>query len=315
MEQAKKKKQFSILPKNKTTEEKVSGLICIAPAFILLTIFVLVPLVMAIWRSFYYYESGPVDSYFVGFENYKAILKNEIFLKSLGNVLLMALCIVSFQVIGSFIFASILVKVRNKFTVFVRVIIYLPYLFSGIVVGCIFTLLTTYNGGFINGLITLFDGEPISFQMDKFWAYLSIIVPTLWVGMGYTTLVFYSGLINIPNDYLEAASVDGAGYFTKLFSIILPSLKNYFVLIIVTLVTGNLQMFEIPMMLTNGLPLNMTMTPVLYLVHLRSNGNVSESQIIAASILIMLSVGAINAIVFSLTNRKDKDERRIKKHG
>ena len=315
MEQAKKKKQFSILPKNKTTEEKVSGLICIAPAFILLTIFVLVPLVMAIWRSFYYYESGPVDSYFVGFENYKAILKNEIFLKSLGNVLLMALCIVSFQVIGSFIFASILVKVRNKFTVFVRVIIYLPYLFSGIVVGCIFTLLTTYNGGFINGLITLFDGEPISFQMDKFWAYLSIIVPTLWVGMGYTTLVFYSGLINIPNDYLEAARVDGAGYFTKLFSIILPSLKNYFVLIIVTLVTGNLQMFEIPMMMTNGLPLNMTMTPVLYLVHLRSNGNVSESQIIAASILIMLSVGAINAIVFSLTNRKDKDERRIKKHG
>ncbi|MDD7316135.1 MAG: sugar ABC transporter permease [Bacillales bacterium] len=315
MEQAKKKKQFSILPKNKTTEEKVSGLICIAPAFILLTIFVLVPLVMAIWRSFYYYESGPVDSYFVGFENYKAILKNEIFLKSLGNVLLMALCIVSFQVIGSFIFASILVKVRNKFTVFVRVIIYLPYLFSGIVVGCIFTLLTTYNGGFINGLITLFDGEPISFQMDKFWAYLSIIVPTLWVGMGYTTLVFYSGLINIPNDYLEAASVDGAGYFTKLFSIILPSLKNYFVLIIVTLVTGNLQMFEIPMMMTNGLPLNMTMTPVLYLVHLRSNGNVSESQIIAASILIMLSVGAINAIVFSLTNRKDKDERRVKKHG
>lgn len=315
MEQAKNKKQFSILPKNKTTEEKVSGLICIAPAFILLTIFVLVPLVMAIWRSFYYYESGPVDSYFVGFENYKAILKNEIFIKSLGNVLLMALCIVSFQVIGSFIFASILVKVRNKFTVFVRVIIYLPYLFSGIVVGCIFTLLTTYNGGFINGLITLFDGEPISFQMDKFWAYLSIIVPTLWVGMGYTTLVFYSGLINIPNDYLEAASVDGAGYFTKLFSIILPSLKNYFVLIIVTLVTGNLQMFEIPMMMTNGLPLNMTMTPVLYLVHLRSNGNVSESQIIAASILIMLSVGAINAIVFSLTNRKDKDERRVKKHG
>lgn len=315
MEQAKKKKQFSILPKNKTTEEKVSGLICIAPAFILLTIFVLVPLVMAIWRSFYYYESGPVDSYFVGFENYKAILKNEIFIKSLGNVLLMALCIVSFQVIGSFIFASILVKVRNKFTVFVRVIIYLPYLFSGIVVGCIFTLLTTYNGGFINGLITLFDGEPISFQMDKFWAYLSIIVPTLWVGMGYTTLVFYSGLINIPYDYLEAASVDGAGYFTKLFSIILPSLKNYFVLIIVTLVTGNLQMFEIPMMMTNGLPLNMTMTPVLYLVHLRSNGNVSESQIIAASILIMLSVGAINAIVFSLTNRKDKDERRVKKHG
>ena len=196
---------------------------------------------------------------------------------------------------------------RNKFGVFVRTIIYLPYLFSGIVVGCIFTLLTYYNGGVINGILgEWFNADPISFTMDEFWAYVAIIVPTIWVGSGYTTLIFYSGLINIPKDYYEAAEVDGAGFFKVTWYIVLPQLKNYFVLIIVTLVTANLQMFEIPMIMTNGQPVNATMTPVLYLIHARANGNVSQSEIIAASILIMLFIGAINAIVFSLTNAKNK---------
>lgn len=304
-----KKAKFSIIPKNKKTEEKFSGIICILPALILLTIFVLVPLGMSIYRSFYHYESGPVEPYFVGWENYLNVFTNEVFRKSLLNDLIMTVIIVFCQVVGAYIFANILVRIKNKFGVFVRTIIYLPYLLSGVVIGVIFTLLTTYNGGFINGLITKGDGEPISFQYDVFWAYVSIIVPTLWVGSGYTTLVFYSGLINIPKEHLEAASVDGAGYLRKTFSIILPSLKNYFVLVIVTLVTGNLQMFEIPMMMTNGLPLNQTMTPVLYLIHSRANGNVSQSQIIASSILIMLVIGTINAVVFALTNAKRKEDK------
>ena len=302
-------KGFSLLPKDKEKEEKVSGLICIAPAVILLVIFVLVPLFLAIYRSFFYYESGPVDSYFVGFQNYIEVFKNENFVKSIGNVVLLTLLIVTFQVVGSYILAAILVRIKNKFGVFVRIIIYLPYLLSGIVVSVIFYLMTNFQGGFINGFLSLFDAEPIGFQTDVFWAYVSIIAPTIWVGGGYTTLVFYSGLINIPKDHLEAASVDGASYLRQTFSIILPSLKNYIVLIIVTLVTGNLQMFEIPMMMTNGLPLNKTMTPVLYLIHARSNGNVSQSEIIASAILIMLVVGAINAVVFALSNFKKKEAK------
>lgn len=304
-----KLKGFSLLPKDKTKEEKVSGLICIAPAVILLTIFVLIPLFLAIYRSFTYYESGPADSYFVGFENYVNVFKNDVFVKSLGNVVILTLFIVLFQVVGAYILAAILVKIKNKFGVFVRIIIYLPYLFSGIVVSVIFYLMTNFNGGFINGFISLFNVDPISFQMNTFWAYISIIVPTIWVGGGYTTLVFYSGLINIPKDHLEAASVDGASYLRQTFSIILPSLRNYIVLVIVTLVTANLQMFEIPMMMTNGLPLNSTMTPVLYLVHARSNGNISQSEIIASAILIMLIVGALNAVVFGLSNAKKKEAK------
>ena len=301
-------KKFSILPKNIVKEEKVSGYILIAPAVILLTIFVIVPLIMAIYRSFFYFESGPNEAVFAGFSNYIKIFKNQNFVKSLLNVCVMTLFIVILQVIGAFLFANILVRIKNKFGVFVRTIIYLPYLFSGIVVGCIFTLLTYYNGGVINGILGWMDIEPIAFTYSKFWAYVSIIVPTIWIGSGYTTLIFYSGLINIPKDYYEASEIDGANFWKQMWYIVLPCLKNYFVLIIVTLVTANLQMFELPMLMTNGQPLNSTMTPVLYLIHARANGNVSQSEIIASSIVIMIFIGALNAIVFSLSNRKKKGE-------
>ena len=299
-------KKIHLLPKDKKKEEKVSGWLLIAPAVILLGIFVITPLIMAIYRSFFYFESGPNESYFVGFDNYVKIFQNEVFIKSLLNIVIMTLIIVFLQVVGSFIFANILVTMKGKFGVFARTIIYLPYLFSGVIVGCIFTLLTYYNGGIINGILGNVGLEPVAFTYDVFWAYVSIIVPTLWVGSGYTTLIFYSGLINIPKDYYEASMVDGASFFKRTWYIVIPQLKNYFVLIIVTLVTANLQMFEIPMLMTNGLPLNSTMTPVLYLIHARANGNVSQSEIIASSIMIMIFIGAINAIVFGLTNRKQK---------
>ena len=299
-------KKIHLLPKDKKKEEKVSGWLLIAPAVILLGIFVITPLIMAIYRSFFYFESGPNESYFVGFDNYVKIFQNEVFIKSLLNIVIMTLIIVFLQVVGSFIFANILVTMKGNFGVFARTIIYLPYLFSGVIVGCIFTLLTYYNGGIINGILGNVGLEPVAFTYDVFWAYVSIIVPTLWVGSGYTTLIFYSGLINIPKDYYEASMVDGASFFKRTWYIVIPQLKNYFVLIIVTLVTANLQMFEIPMLMTNGLPLNSTMTPVLYLIHARANGNVSQSEIIASSIMIMIFIGAINAIVFGLTNRKQK---------
>ena len=292
--------------RNRKTEEKVSGLILIAPSFILLTIFVLVPLILSIYRSFFYYESGPNEAVFAGFQNYIRVFQDESFLRSLANVCIMTLFIVLLQVVGSFFFANILVRMKNKFGVFVRTIIYLPYLFSGIVVACIFTLLTYYNGGVINGILGKMNADPISFTGSTFWAYVAIIVPTIWVGGGYTTLIFYSGLINIPRSLYEAMAVDGASFWNTTFYLVLPSLKNYFVLTIVTLVTGSLQMFEIPMLMTNGQPLNKTMTPVLYLIHARANGNVPQSQIIAASIVIMIVIGAINAVVFCVTNRKEK---------
>lgn len=289
---------------DKKKQESLTGLIMIAPAIILLLIFVFVPLGMAIYRSFF--ETTIEGTSFVGLKFYSRTLQNEQFIKSIFNVLKFAVVITALQIVLSFLFANVLVRIKGRFATFARTIIYLPYLLSGIVVAVIFTLLTYYNGGVLNSIIEGFGGEAIAWKSDKFWAPVSIIVPTLWIGFGYTTLVMYAGLTNIPKDFYEAADMDGAGFWKKMFYISIPCMKNYFVLLVVTNIVGNLQMYEIPMIMTDGT--DNVITPVYYIMLNRGKGNISDSQITALAILVMIIILLINSCVFYFF--RDKEAKR-----
>ena len=279
----------------------------IIPALVLLTIFVFVPLVMAIYRSFF--NTNDLGTSFVGLEYYAKTFTNKDFMKSILYVVVYALIITTTQMIISFLFANVLVKVRGRYGIFVRTIIYLPYLLSGVIVSVIFYLLTAYNGGVINHFVMLFGGDPIGFDSNVGWASASIIIPTIWIGFGYTTLVMYAGLINIPRDYYEAAQVDGAGFWQQTFYVSIPSMRNYFILLIVTSIVANLQMYEIPlMMLGRGLAASRISTPVLYIMNQQGKGaNISDSEITAMAIILMIIILIINSAVFYLfRDRKEK---------
>ena len=290
---------------DKKKQESLVGLLMIAPAVILLIIFVFVPLGMAIYRSLFETVAG--ETKFVGLKLYEWTLDNEMFIKSILNVLLFAVIITVLQITLSFLFANVLVRIKGRYGVFARTIIYLPYLLSGIVVAVIFTLLTYFNGGVLNSIIQDLGGDPIAWKSDAFWAPVSIIIPTLWIGFGYTTLVMYAGLTNIPKDYYEAADMDGAGFWKKMFKISIPCMKNYFILLVVTNIVGNLQMYEIPMMMTDGK--ENTLTPVYYIMLNRSMGsNINDSQITALAVLVMIVILIINSFIFYFF--RDKEEAR-----
>ena len=290
---------------DKKKQESLTGLLMIIPALVLLIIFVFIPLGMAIYRSFFDTVAG--ETTFVGLKFYLWTLDNELFIKSIFNVLVFAVIITVLQISLSFLFANVLVRIKGKFGVFARAIIYLPYLLSGIVVAVIFTLLTYYNGGVLNSIIQSLGYDPIAWKSDPLWAPISIIIPTLWIGFGYTTLVMYAGLTNIPKDYYEAADMDGAGFWKKMFSISIPCMKNYFILLVVTNIVGNLQMYEIPMIMTDGK--ENTLTPVYYIMLNRSmGGNISDSQITALAVLVMIVILLINSCVFYFF--RDKEAKR-----
>ena len=238
---------FSLKINKKRKQEAITGLIMILPAIVLLGIFVFVPLIMAIYRSFF--DTNALGSTYIGFKYYAKSITNTRFLESILWVLLYAITITITQMVISFLFANLLTRVRGRFGVFVRTIIYLPYLLSGVVVSVIFYLLTCYNCGVINTFVQNMGFEPIGFDSSVPWASISIIIPTIWIGFGYTTLVMYAGLINIPKDYYEAAQMDGANFFQRMFYVSIPCMKNYFILLIVTSIIANLQMYEIPLMM------------------------------------------------------------------
>lgn len=280
----------------------------IAPAFLLLTVFVVVPLVMAIYRSFFDYRAYADEQIFVGFQNYLTILRTTSFFNSFKNALLFAVIIVAVQLLISFAFAHVLKRCDNGFGRFVRTVIYVPFLISGIAASIVFLFMTNYGGGLVNGILLQIGREPIAILMDAKWARILVIVPTLWLGFGYNSLVMYAGLLNIPKDYYEAATLDGAGWWRKLLKITLPGMTNYFLLTIVGLLTGALTMFDIPFLMTGGGPLETTLTPVLYLFNNYRNVLQSSSVTIAGAILVMLIVGTLNAVVFFGVQSKVSDE-------
>ena len=271
----------------------------IAPGFILLTIFVIIPFIIAFCRSVTDYYAYNNNVQFVWFDNYVRILKDESFFSSLKNVVMMTLIYTVVMVVITFAFAHVIKKLSPKIASATKILCYVPFLLSGIVLSIIFIFIFS-NNGLINA-IRLDNGQDrIVFNQDGLWPYLIIILPMLWAGFGYNSLVMLAGLLNIPKDYYEAAEMDGANSFQRLLYITIPNMKNYFVLIIVNLITGGLQMFELPMMMTGGGPLENTLTPVLFIFFQKQNPSLQECEIMAGSILIMIPIALINILVFKV---------------
>ena len=283
------------------------------PAFLLLTTFVIIPLVMAVVRSFQDYATGE----FVGFYNYEYVLGLKDlfsagvvsdFLKSFGNVLLFTLIITVITVITTFFFALVLKIMNNRLGSVAKVVIYIPFFISGIIASVIFTMLTNYGGGLVNSILISLGKDTVAFENEGILPYLSVIIPTGGIGVGDNTLVMYAGIINIPKEYYEAASIDGANGMQKLWHITLPNMKNYFVLIIINLVTANMQMMEIPYMMTGGGPLNATLTPVLYLFNSFRDPNRPQNVSIAGAIIIMIFIAVVNVFVFKVVKSEKSQD-------
>ncbi len=269
------------------------------PAVAMLTIFVIIPLVIAFQKSFYdwnYY----IDSIFVGLDNYRIIINTVYFQKAVINVLKFVITIVPLLLLLSFALAHVLKGLSAKMSNMIKTAIYIPGIISGIATSVIFIFILDYKGGIINQTLMQLGIGRIGFLNNPFWAYIAVILPTVWVGLGGNTILMYAALVNVPPEYYEAASVDGAGALKKMIYITLPQMKNIFVLMCISLTAGTLQMFDIPYMLTGGGPSNSTLTPMLYLYNNYRDASKGMGYTIAGAILMLIIIVMINSVVFAV---------------
>ena len=180
-----------------------TGLLMLLPAFVILFIFGTIPLIMAVYRSFQDYNTG----LFVAFQNFSMVLSDVTFVQSFGNVFLMgAVCVVLMMSL-SFLFAHLILKLPKKFGGIVKILIYIPCIISGVVTAIIYTFLMNYGGGLFTSILLSLGLDPIAFTKEGIWPYVCIIVPTVWGGLGYNTLIMLAGLLDIPKTYYEAAQL------------------------------------------------------------------------------------------------------------
>ncbi|CAM3825197.1 sugar ABC transporter permease [Cohnella lubricantis] len=270
------------------------------PILALLTIFVIIPFVYSLYVSFYNW-SFYQESTFVGFRNYYLVLTDDVFGKSVWIGLKFTLMVVPCTLILSFLFANIIKNIGPKMGSFVKTAIYIPTIISGIVASVIFVFIYDYTGGLANYLLGLFGVEPKAWLADVGSALPSIAAPAVWLGFGITSLIMLAGLYDIPESYYEAAELEGAGAFKKMWYITIPLMRNIVLYLLVTGFTANISQYELSLVMTGGGPLDATTTPNLYIFnHFRNDVMVGNS--IAASLLLFVVLGAISAIIFRVLN-------------
>jgi multiple sugar transport system permease protein len=246
--------------------EWIAGYLFVAPDALGLLVFVGAPMVLALSLGFF--EVSGFGGYrFVGLANYRHMLADRLFLQSLRVTLTYVVLIVpSLYVTG--LGLALLVQRGGRINGIFRSLFFIPQTVSLVVVAMIWQVLLVDKIGIVTRLGSIFGVGGISWLGDPHWALIALVVVSVWFLMGFYMLIFLGGLQDIPREYYEAATIDGAGSVTSFFEITLPLLKptSFFVLLVstVTAVCGS-QTFDLVYVMTKGGPANSTSLAVFYI--------------------------------------------------
>lgn len=270
----------------------------ILPTFVLICVFKIYPIFNTVFKSF---QDGNGH---LSITNYTNLFVDKTFINSLWVTLKFNLIIIPVQVIIAFIMA-LLVNLQIPGVKAFRTIFYLPFCISLSIATVIWEILLNINNGFVNSFLSLFGISKIGFLIDKRYALLSIIFICSWRGCAYWMMFFLAGLKSIGKDIYEASLVDGAGFWTRLFRITIPLLKNTLLFILVANTTANFLLFAPVQIATEGGPqgsTNVLMYEAYKTAFVYSNQR-RESAIVSIVLLIVVAICIIQQVLL-----KDKEE-------
>ena len=241
----------------------------IAPAVIILTVFSIVPIIVAFLISFTDLDLKGLADWsnvsFIGMDNYSNLLSDELFHKSIFNTLFYVIIGVPLVIIFSLGIALLLNYGTSKlFTVF-RGVYYMPSITNIIAVAVIWGFLYNTEYGLFNYFLSFLDVEKIPWLGEPTIAKLSLIVLAVWKGVGINMIIFLAALQGIPKSYYEAAEMDGANRWQVLRNVTIPLLRYATFFVTVTTLIGWLQFFEEPFVMTNGGPLDGTISMAFFI--------------------------------------------------
>ncbi|MCE3200729.1 sugar ABC transporter permease [Paenibacillus sonchi] len=241
----------------------------IAPAVILLTLFSIIPIIIALFISFTDMDLVGLADYSsisgAGFANYINIFKDPVFLKSMYNTMIYVVIGVPLVVAASMGVALLLNYGTGWLFKSFRVIYYMPSITNIVAVAVVWGYL--YNGsyGLFNYILSIFGLPAQQWLQDPTLAKLSLILLAFWKSIGLNMIIFLAALQGIPRSYYEAAEIDGATGWKKLRFITVPLLGFATFFVTITTLIGWIQFFEEPLVMTKGGPLNATMSMALFI--------------------------------------------------
>mgnify|MGYP000866141366 CR=1 FL=1 len=261
----------SILPKkgslkSRRASDRLVIILFLLPALIIFLLFVIYPIFRSVYYSTFDWKGlGPaVDN--VGLENYKRIIKDAVFLKSVKNVLIIIVLSLATQLPAAIVLATMVGRNLPGRSLF-RTIFFLPYVLSEVNTGIMWMLL--YNPdperGFINGILVQLGLNPVNWLSDMNVVLIAVFITLTWKYFGFHLLLYLTGLQNIPVEIEEAARMDGANSIQNFFFITLPLLGSTIKTSVYMSVLGSIQQFILVWVMTRGGPVNASETMATYM--------------------------------------------------
>ncbi len=237
------------------------ALTLMAPALLLFSLFVVVPVVQAGYYSLYNWNGmGPLAK-FRGFGNFFAIFQDRIFQTALLNNVKIVAVSLFIQLPLAFILALLIGRKSFRGEAVFRSIFFFPYILAEIVTGIIWKFI--YHPEF--GLPTILAGKEVGLLGDPSRAFGAVLVVIVWKYIGFHMILYIAGLQGVPRELEDAATVDGANKLQIIWNVIIPSLRNTFIISVFLSVIGSFNVFDIVWALGQGGPVNSTETLVTYL--------------------------------------------------
>lgn len=273
------------------------------PAVVLFVIFVIYPFLDGVRISLTNWNGYSQEYSYIGFSNYKSLLKDENVIIALKNTFLYG---VGSTIIQQVIGLSYAVFLNSKFRArgFARTVIYLPIMVASVIMGYIWYFLLQYNGGAINDILIALGIESIDFIANgKLMVWIIVLINSLQF-CGVSMVIYLAGLQNISEMYYEAARLDGATKLQQFKNITLPLLKPAIVTSVTLNLIGGLKLFDAIKALTNGGP-GYTTHSLSTLINYTYFNSQSAGYAAAIGIMLFIIILVTTLVLNKVLDRKD----------
>lgn len=288
-----------------TWKSRFSSFMFALPYTLCFAAFMLFPIGYGIYISLHDFELLSQEQPFVGLSNYVAIFtpdsyENALFFRGLWATIQFVLFSVPLLIIVGLGIALLVNALPRKIRGLFRTFYFMPYAISASVMAVIWLMMFDTNAGFLNSMLQKLGIQAIPWLTDTPWAWVSLIATTLWWTIGFNMIIFINALNEVPEDYYEAASIDGASSWSKFKFITLPSIRPVMLFVMITSTIASFNIYAQPFLLTRGGPGDTTRVLLMNVLdHAFNRKEVGSAS--AMAIMMALLIMIISLVQYRLT--------------
>ncbi len=281
--------------------------LCVAPAVILFTVFMLIPTINIFKMSLYKWGGYSPKKTFVGFDNFIKLAQDMKFMQAFQNTVLLIVIVSVITIALALIFAAILTREKIVGQNFFRIVFYIPNILSIVIISAIFSAILDSKNGLLNSVLALFrdkGSEPIYWLGDQKIVIFSIAMAMIWQAIGYYMVMYMASMASVPESVYESANIEGASRIRQFFTMTIPLIWTNIRTTLTFFIISSINLsFMLVKAMTSGGPDGSTEVFLSYM-YKQAYTNSSYGYGMAVGVVVFLFSFALSGILNLITKRE-----------